>query len=246
MAIEFVGEPLLSNNNTSTAGYFMYVANDIPVGHWLIVEHVLDNNAISGTASTLTVSDSKGNVWTQLASQNRTPGSVVGDGTTLKVVYCQIKEALKLSDGDFINFLTSQAVSGRAINVSEWVGIDPVTPTSVTPVTVTGSTASSTTNITPTEAGQLVICGIAIEGPISDSITLDSDTVQGSWVALTAQGQSDPTADLNQTFRGQYKIVNGVTAQGWNLTLGTARDRVTIASIFNPNKNLPNRMFSCF
>ena len=67
---------------------------------------------------------------------------------------------------------------------------------------------------------------MAIEGLAADSFTNDSDTTNGSWVALTARYGDTGIATTSMGVRGFYKIVNAPGTQTWGSAtmLGTGRD----------------------
>lgn len=221
----------------SSTGQFVSVSTNVPAGQWIIAHLAIDNAAAAGAAVTVTASDSKGNTWTVVAPQNRTPTANANDGTTNVIAYCYVTTSLLVADSDGPTFLFSGSLSARAISLDAFTGIDVASPVAVAVVGTSGNTTSPTALArTATAAGQLVYGAIAIEGEVADGYTEDADTTNGSWVALTPKGAG--TGTVGQTTRAVYKIVSASGAQSWQPTLGVARDRASQLLIFAASTDL--------
>lgn len=205
-------------------------AGSIEVGHYLIARLAVDNSGASGAATTVGVSDPRGNTWTVGAAANVDPGAASA-GMSCFIAYCKVTSAY--TNGDDITFNLGASTTAESIVIDEFSGIHATTPVAVAQTTATGTSTTPSIARTPTAAGQMVFAAVAIEGPQADTYTQDTDTTDGPWIGLTKLGGVNATADLNATIAGAYKVVTGTTAQTYNTTI-TSRDWAAVALVFAP------------
>jgi hypothetical protein len=206
---------------------------DIAVGNVLIARLAMDNTGGGGQATTVSISDPRGNTWTVGAAANQDPGAAAA-GVSCRIAYCVVENAY--TDGDDLTVEFGNNTAADSTVVEEWANIDTVAPVAVAQVTNAGASATPSVAITPTAADQLVYAAIGIEGPAGDTYTQDTDTTDGAWSGLTSLSTTSGTAAANATVRGASKLVTtaGTPAeQTWNPGI-TSRDWAAVAIVFAP------------
>jgi hypothetical protein len=206
---------------------------DIAVGNVLIARLAMDNTGGGGQATTVSISDPRGNTWVVGAAANQDPGAAAA-GVSCRIAYCVVENAY--TDGDDLTVEFGNNTAADSTVVEEWANIDTATPVAVAQVTNAGASATPSVAITPTAADQLVYAAIGIEGPAGDTYTQDTDTTDGAWSGLTSLSTTSGTAAANATVRGASKLVTtaGTPAeQTWNPGI-TSRDWAAVAIVFAP------------
>lgn len=207
----------------------------ITIGNYLIARVAVDNSGSSGAAPGFTVTDPRSNTWTILGPALADPGAAAA-GATAYIGYTRVTTAYQAADALTFNW-GGVSTTAKACVVEEWGNISSATPVAVSAVTNDSGAAASTTavaaTIVPTAANQLVYTCLATEGIAGDSITYDSDTTSGFWVALTRTASANATATNNQCVAGQFKTVTAAGSQTWNATI-TSRDWAAVAVVFGP------------
>lgn len=215
-------------NSTSTV-VDMAAAGSIAVGNVLIARISMNNSGTDGAATTVGISDPRGNTWTVGAPANQDP-STVNSGITCRIAYCVVANGY--TNGDDLTFNYGDTTIAEAIVVEEWANLDTTSLVAVAQTTATGASTTPSVSRTPTAAGQLFYGALAIEGIIGDTYTQDSDTTDGTWATLTSLATSGSTDTTNVVVRGASKLVTGTSAQTWNPTI-TSRDWAAVAIVFN-------------
>ena len=222
MAIAKVADRANVNGNTAVTTVDLVLAS-LTVGNHLIIRAAADNSGSSGAARTMTVTNQSGtaiDVATDVQfTQLNDPGAASA-GTCLYVVIAKITA----TSGTVR--LTYSGTVVQAAQAEEWSGVNQTAFVVGTPVGANGvaSTNLASTTDASIALGNVAYAAVAIEGPSGDTYTNDSDTTNGSWVALTKRGTTNATADTNQTIAGAYKIVNATGGQTHNPTNSVARD----------------------
>lgn len=215
-----------------TTAVDMVAAGSITVGNYLIARAAVDNSGAAGAAPGLTVTDTVGNTWTVLGPALQDPGAD-NTGTAAYIAYAKVVNAF--TNGDDVTFTFGTAVTADCLVIEEWQNIHATSPIAVSPVTAsnTSSTAQPSLTLTPNAVGDLVYGCLAVEAR-SAGYSGDSDTTEGTWVALDTQACDTGTNTGSQTVAGQGKVVTGTSAQTWNPTVDAALDWAALLVAFAP------------
>ncbi len=179
-------------------------AGGVPIGHVLIGRVFHDY-----TSGGPTITDSRGNTYTR----DRTAAN---GGTTIRgsIFSCRVTTALLA--GDTITITASASVTARAAAIDEFDHV-------LVPIAIDyqdGLAGSSTTPSLPavtTNANDLVIGMVCVEGPTTDTYTEDTSI---SWVPLTRTGTSGGTANTNVTVNSVYYPAGTANTYTYAPTLG--------------------------
>jgi len=209
----------------------MFDAGDVnselsDVDSHLVMLVAVNNSGTDGAATTISVADDALNTWTSVDVANNDPGAA-NEGTTCRVLIARCDNAY--TNGDEITVTFGDATTAKAITVWEVSGLDPDDPIVATN-TATGTSGTPSVAVTPTAAGQLVLGALAIEGPSTDTYTVDADTTDGVWGDAGSRSTHHATAETNQTLHAAAKKVTGTSAQTWNPTI-TSRDWAAVAVV---------------
>lgn len=215
MAIAFVASRGEASITAFPATMALTSAGTIAVGNTLVA-YVANDNSDGSTGLYPTLTDPRGNTWTQRAAAIK-PGTS-NTGICVSVYTCRVENAYTNGDAIGISFVTPPRTTWI---IYEFSGV--ATGALPTPsVTAQGNSASPTVSITPTAAGQLVVAALA--GETNTTLTGDSDTTDGSWSAIDVQLSNSGSNSTSVQINTQYKIVTGTTAQSWTGTWAGAQD----------------------
>ena len=169
--------------------------------------------SINPSAGTISCSDSKGNSYT--SNRNATNGS----GTTgVRTVVLSAHNIIALTSGNTIT-CTHRSVTARALSASEFSGLaTTATVDKVASATGNNTTPSSGATATTAQASELLIGGIGVEGPTTETFTAGAN-----YTAVGRAGTSGGTAANNITINPEYRIVSATGAYSANGTLSATR-----------------------
>lgn len=231
MAIAFVADRGSTQNLTAQTATTVSVTANTADGNVIIARVAVDNTGASGALPGLTVTDTKGNTWVVLTGGLADPGAASA-GIATYIAYTVMATAALVS-GNTVTFTFGASSTAKAIVIEEWSGIDTTTPVAVAATTgSSATTASPTMAKTPTATGQLLYVAWGLEIGTTATITGDSDTTAGSWVALTNLSTTSGTAASNARIYGQYKLVTATSAQSWAATSSVTADNAAVAVVF--------------
>lgn len=214
MAIARVGAWLNTQDGTTRTSWQVTTTTIANVRDFLVAIIAFDNCGTSGAAPTLSIADSKGNVWTQAGSVNRTAASATNDGTTCFIFYCPVKNTIPV--GETITMTISPTCPSKAISIDRFTGVKNVSPQIGSATTATGSSAVPTATTGSLTSGNLCVGAVAQEGNNASTYTEDTDTTNGSWVSFTAIGTTGGSSTANQKIGGASKILSATGAQTYN------------------------------
>jgi len=231
MAASFVKEVAQTTSTSAgTTVNLTVAAGGVALGDVIVILGAADNSGTSGAATTVSAADNHAgttNVYTLRTPQGIADPGAASAGAQACILHCPVTTAL--SAGDVIQVTLGNSTTSKAFVAEQFTGLRTdsglfLPGSYATDDNETGQVVSLST--TPARAGQLVIGCVAIEGLAADSFTNDSDTTNGSWVALTARYGDTGTATTSMGVRGFYKIVNAPGTQTWGSAtmLGTGRD----------------------
>ncbi len=209
--IQFIGSAA-----SKTAGTTLTISvptGGVPAGHTLIIRSVADF-----TSNGATVTDTRGNSYTR----DRTAAN---GGSTIRASISSGFISTDLQDGDTITITWPSSVTVRAAVIDEFNNI--ANPTTVD--TQNGATNISTTpavNLTPTNADDLLVTMVAVEGPTDETFT--NDTLH-QWSGLTRAGTTGGSTTSNRTVNGAYRAVGSTGTYTYAPTLGTSESWVNLA-----------------
>lgn len=204
----------------STAQQTFPIVNNVAVGDLVIIIYGIDNAGASGASAAATPTDTKGNTYTSVKTQNRTAGNAANDGCTVAIYKSTITTALTTAASDGFNMNFSPNVA-RGV---AWAYV--VTGANTTEYSTDGaggSGATYTDNATPSMAsGDLFIGAVANE--TATVPVADTDTTNGSWVtdAVASGGTGGDATKMSG--RAHYKIVTGAGTQTLNGSTGASTD----------------------
>lgn len=202
---------VLESRKTPTAGPGQnFVTSDAvdTTGATLIVVAV----ASYGTSNPRTMSDSKGNTWTGLASY------VASAGTTRHTLYYCISPIV----GSGHTFTFSCTGSYPLIRVMAFSGISPVFGSANGTNGGTALTSLSTGSVTPTESTSLVIAGLALQDETATAPTSNSGFTDFTWVPKQTGGSYPIVGSLTS-----YKIKVTNTAENPTFTWASGSKAAT-------------------
>jgi hypothetical protein len=180
-------------------------AGGVPVGHTLIVRVV--NDYTTGAPS---ATDIRGNTYVR----DRTAANA---GTTMRASVFSARVTTALQEGDVISILFGASVTARTAAVGEFANVLlPVTVDAQNGLTGTGTAPSI--SVTTTNANDLLVALLAVEGPSTDTYTED---VFHQWSSLARVGTTGGVADTNVTVNGAYRSVGVAGAYAYAPTIAS-------------------------
>jgi len=209
----------LSSKASGNTLVFSVAGEPIPVGHTLIIRVVHDH-----TAGGPTMTDSRGNTYTR----DRTAAN---GGLTLRasIFSCRITTALQV--GDSITLTLSASVTARAASVDQFANI--LHPISIDVQNGLGGTsAAPSLPVTTTNANDLVVGMVGVEGDVNDSYT--EDTFH-QWTSLSRGGTTGGTFDSNVTIDGAYRAAGAAGTYTYAPTLGTSSNWIAFLIAYRAN-----------
>jgi hypothetical protein len=191
-------------------------AAGVKAGNSIIVTFAMDS--YTGSVS---VSDSKGNTYTLDADVGAT-----GAADKVRTLIFSAHNVAALESGDTITVTHPSPIdwARRAVSANEFSGLwmtSALDKTSTGEGTSTMPSSGSTT--TTSQADELLIGAIGVEGPLGDSFTVGS-----GYTALARDGTSGEVEFSNITINAEYRIVSATGAYAAD---GTITDRDWAAAI---------------
>jgi hypothetical protein len=200
--------------STKTIGTTLQITVDhaVPAGNTLIARVLTDFSA-----SAPTITDSRGNTYTR---DRTAPNS----GSTIRAAIYSSPITTALQVGDTIT-ITSASVAARAAVIDEFSGL--LTSSFVDQQNGTSgssTTPGSTISITTTQANELIVGFVGVEGPLDDTLTEDS---LGQFSSLAKEGTEGGLDDTNISINGAYKSVGDIGTYSYRPTLDPSRNWIT-------------------
>ena len=199
----------LGSTSTKTTGTTLIITvpagDNIPVGHTLIVRTLMDFSAGAPT-----IADTRGNTYTR----DRTAPN---GGSTMRGAIFSCRITVALQSGDAIT-VTSASLAARTAVVDEFANV--LTPIVVDAQTgATGTSTATTVSLTTTNANDLIVGFVGVEGPIDDSFT---DDAIHQWTTLTRIGTTGGIGTTNKTINSAYRVVGSTGTYIYAPTLGAS------------------------
>jgi len=181
-------------------------AGGVPIGHTLLLRVVHDYTVGAPTAT-----DPRGNAYTR----DRTATNA---GTTMRASFFSALVTTALQGGDIITINLSVSVAARVAVADEFANI--AGPTSIDAQNGLSST-SSTPSLpnTTTNADDLLIAMVGVEGPLDDAYT--DDTIR-QWSGLTRAGTTGGVSTSNKTINTAYRSVGSTGTYTYAPNLGAS------------------------
>lgn len=216
-----VGQLSTTNGTGSvTAGVAATATVTADVDDTLIVVAGSNDRASSEAMLAGAVTDSAGNTWVRLATQQNADATAA-NFAALAIYGCIIAAGKTLTGGTVT--LTPQAnVAVKDFTLYRFTGLS-LTIRGANGGMGTGTIPAALASSAPLD-GDFVLGATVLEGPTSDTWTADADTTFGSWSANATDGTTGGTATDNITIRSQYKIVNATGTQTYNGSNSVSRD----------------------
>lgn len=198
---------------SKTAGTTLAIpapAGGVPAGHTLIVRVSADY-----TTSAPLVTDNRGNTYTR-------DRSAANAGTTMRAAVFSCRVTTALQAGDTISVLFPAAVTAKAAAADQFSGVmSPITLD--TQNGLTGTSTAPSIPVTTTNADDLLVAMVAVEGPSSEGFTED---VFDQWSGAGRAGTTGGTATSNKTINGAYRAVGVTGTYTYAPVLGTSESWV--------------------
>jgi hypothetical protein len=203
-AITFVKNVgIASSTTTGTTLSVTVPAAGVAAGTSVIV-----SVAINPSAGTISCTDTKSNTYA--VDRDVTNGS----GTSgVRTIILSAHNVIALASGNTIT-CTHPSVAARAMSANQFLGILSTAPRDQT-VSATGSSTAPSSGSTPTttQAAELLLGTVGVEGPTTETFTVGT-----SYTIAGRAGTSGGTATNNITVNPEYRIV---TATGTYSAGGT-------------------------
>jgi len=200
-----------AGNATTTLAITTTVA--APAGSVVVVSGAANNT--TGSTPTFTVADSAGNTYTTRLQGCGGPGAAAGDGVCGFVATARVGSQLAI--GSTITVTLSVAQSRIAINAQFFSGVsDTFRASAVSATSATPSTAPSAT-VATVNTGDIVV-GVAAVEDGSNTLTVDSDTTNGTWATNTLAATSNGAGLTEVMANTQYKEATAAGTQTYNIT----------------------------
>lgn len=211
-----------NSNNTSSTTFTLITAQSLAAGSLAVLCVAVDNSATSGNAhSTFTVTDTLGNTWTRRAAALIDPGAA--NAGHEGAIFTTPQDGGTIVSGTTITVTFGTAATAKTMTLTEVSGTAG-TPTFVTSGVGTGGTGTTSPTITTGSIpdGDMVIAALFLEAGVTQTITQDSDTTNGSWSTQQTFEIGSTTSGSN--IASQFKVVTATGTQTYNPTLGLAGD----------------------
>jgi len=222
MAWTYVMATISAQNKVSSTTLSGYPFANLPVGAIIAVQCSTDNPAgPEGETNYHSLSDSKGNTWTKIREQTRSPAGSAADGVTSSLWISQLTTEILTSDT--ITLTVSTAVTAKTMSAHEFSAGAGNTWSVAGQNAAVGNTATPSVTISGLPSQEYLFLGqIGIEGPEADTFTDDPDYL---WKIRTATYGGSPTSNIVANFSHRIATLTGDT---YNPTLDPARDWATI------------------
>jgi len=180
-------------------------AGGVSSGHTLIARVAHDY-----TSGGPTMSDNRGNTYTR----DRTAAN---GGTTMRISIFSCPVSTPLQAGDTITVTLSASIDARAVSIDEFANM--LHPLVIdTQDGASGSSTTPTLSVATTNADDLLISFVGVEGPVGDSYTEDTPH---QWTGLMRAGTTGGAADTNVTVNSAYRAVGSTGTYTYEPTLGS-------------------------
>lgn len=200
------------------------------VGDWIVVFVSADNAGTAGAGTISSVTDGRGNTYTQRINQTRTAAGVANDGVSFAVFTGQITAALT-SQSVTINF--SASTGSRVAQVYK---VTPGAGEAIGWDTFTQASGSGTSSAVSQSVSNGYLAFGATAWEYGSNAAGDTDTTGGSW--SSNQRDSTGIGASGGSLVSQYKSVTTTGTQTYNTTQ-TSTDYVTaIFALRNANTNV--------
>lgn len=207
-----------STKSTGTTLSITVPSSGVSAGNTLIVKVAHDY-----TTGGPTVIDSRGNTYTR---DQTSPNS----GTTMRSSLFSAPINAALLPGDTIQLTTSASVNAKAMSVDEFSGI--IFSSNIdqkNSMSATSTTPGDPIPITTTQADELLVGFVAVNGPVEESYTEDT---LSQWSSLNRIGTTGGTANSNVTLNNAYKSVGTTGTYKYKPTLGTSESWIEIIASY--------------
>jgi YD repeat-containing protein len=200
----------LTGNSSKATG--TSIAATVPAGGVAAGNSIIVSLAMDPASGTVSCTDTASNTYTLDRDQ------INGSGTSgVRTVILSAHNVTALVNGNTIT-CTHPSLAARAVSASEFSGLlasgakDQAT-------SATGSgTSPNSGNVTTTQADELLIGAIGVEGPSGDTFTPGT-----SYTTTERRGTSGGGATGNITVNPEYRIVSATNTYAATATLGTSR-----------------------
>jgi len=208
--VQTVGQTSAASSSTTTV---VNVASSVTSGNTVIVTIAMNY----GAGGALSCSDSSGNSYTVDLDVN---------DTFLRSVTCAAHNVTALTTSDTIT-VSHPSVAARAVSAHEFSGLTAVSTLDRTSFAggVFDRFPDSGNTATTSQADELLIGNISVEGPVSDGFTLGT-----GYTALARAGTS--TAPTDVTVNPEYQIVSSTGIYSSDGTLSTDRWWIALVSTY--------------
>lgn len=215
-----------ASSSAAATSFGFQVGIAASAGDVLVIVLSQDNGGSSGvqslTAPTLINSTTGKGTVTSRRQQNWDPGAADA-GITQGIYELLLTAPVEATDWIQCNSSASDRMSACVIRVQPDPGF--ALAFSATGGTTGASTAAPThTTAANVTSGDIIIAGYS--GATNATVTLDSDTSNGSWSAQLTSKSDSGTLGTSTTVAAQYKVVTGTATQTYNPTTGAAADCV--------------------
>lgn len=236
--ISFVKDVATANSKTSGTTLVLTVpAAGVTAGNSIIISVVYDFSCYSSLPSLTnqisSIVDSAGNSYIRDASNdnaNPAASDCASSTATIRTEVWSVQNIAALSSGNTITLTWSAAVVAKAANASEFSGIAPISPLDRSSSSTGTSTApASSTTTTTSQAKEVLIGIIAVEGPLGDIFTAGTNYTANP---PTADGTTGGATASNVTVYPEYRIVSSTGAYSSSGTLGASRNWIDSILIY--------------
>jgi len=173
-----------------------------------------DNSASAGSSNNMTsITDGLGNTWTKQTAALVDPGAASAGAQ--HSIFTTMMDKGVIQSSTVLTFTNANACTAKAWTMIEVVPADYSTVEFVQQ-NIGSSTAATTWSIVSASItnGNMIIGSVAIEGGTGNTITGDSDTLNGNWAAQ--QTTSVGTTTTGMGISSQTKVVNASGAQTYS------------------------------
>ncbi len=206
--VKTIGTTASSSNGTSTS--ITVPASGVAGGNSVIITF-----AMNPTAGSVSCFDSRGNTY--VLNREVTNGS---GNSGVRTVILSSHNISALSSGNVI-FCSHPNVSPRVLSVNEFSGLASSSTTDqVTSATGASTAPSSGSTASTTQASELLIGGIGVEGPTTETFTAGANYTAP---ASSRAGTSGGNAANNITINPEYRIVSATGTYAATGTLSSSR-----------------------
>ena len=220
------------NSTTSGATLAITTTATINEGEFIVVCVGADNSGASGASSTISVTDSAGNVYTLRTDHLRDPGAA--DAGISNRQFCA-PCVRTLASGATITVNFSPNTTCKAAVVWRVIPTTGFQIQFVTQAGTNGASANPTITTASVTAGNIVIGATCAE--TSTTPTADSDTSNGNWSTAQVGLANSGSGVTSAIVTSQYKVVTGTATQTYNTTLialDNAISIITLTEVANP------------